>query len=131
MGKGWGSPTICLHVLLIGLVIPELTPDVRDLSSSSLFRILLTGSADSQAGDGDSAPLPDHDPAEKPDGASIPACVPLTTPWRRLGVQLHRGPAPACLGAERSGPMIRHMSACHGRHQMSRITLSLLCRRTC
>jgi hypothetical protein len=131
MPKGWGSPTIYLHVLLIALVIPELTPDVRDLSSSSLFRILLTGSADSQAGDGDSAPLPDHDPAEMPEGASIPACVPLTAPWRRLDVQLHRGSVPACFGAIPSGSPSRHLSASHGRHLLSRFKLALLCRRTC
>ena len=131
MVKGWGSPTICLHVLLIALVIPELTPDVRELSSSSLFRILLTGSANSQAGDGDSAPLPDHDPAEMPDGASIPACVPLTSSWRRLGVQHRRGPVPAYFGEETTGSMTRHSQACSGYHLVSRITLSFLCRRTC
>jgi hypothetical protein len=131
MVKGWGSATVCLHVLLIALVIPELTPDVRELSSSSLFRILLTGSANSQAGDGDSAPLPDHDPAEMPDGASIPACVPLTTAWRRLGVQLRHGPVPAHLGEEPTGSIIRHIPARRGPHLTSRITLSLLCRRTC
>jgi hypothetical protein len=131
MVKCWGFPTISLHVLLIALVIPELTPDVRDLSSSCLFRSLLTGSADSRAGDGDSSPLPDHDPAEMPEGASIPACVPLTTPWRRLGVQLHRGSVPACLGDKPNESTTRHILACHGRHVVSRITLSLLCRRTC
>ena len=130
MVKGWGSPTICLHILLIALAIPELTPDVHDLSSSSLFRILLTGSAESQASDGESAPLPDHDPDEIPDGASIPACLPLTTPWRRLGMQLHRGPVPACLGSKPAGSIIRHISTCRG-YLMSRTTLSLLCRRTC
>ena len=31
MVKGWGSATLCLHVLLIALVIPELTPDMREL----------------------------------------------------------------------------------------------------
>ena len=131
MAKGWGSPTICLHVLLIALVIPELTPDVRDLSSSSLFRILLTGSAESQAGDGDSAPLPDHDPAEMPDEAFIPACTPFTIRRRHPGVQLRRGRVPGCLGDQSTGSIIRRFSDCCARHLVSRAMSSLLCRRTC
>jgi hypothetical protein len=131
MVKSWGSPTICLHILLIALVIPELTPDVHDLSSSSLFRILLTGSADSQAGDGDSAPLPDHDPAEMPDEAIISSCTPLAIRRRQLGVQLRRRPVLMCLGEQSTGSTTRRFLACRTRYLVSRATISLLCRRTC
>ncbi len=130
MLKGWGSATVCLNVLLIALAIPELMLDVRELSSSCLFRILLTGSTDSQADDGDSAPLPDDDPTEMPDGASILECVPLTTPWRRPGMRHHRGPVPGYHAEEPTGSTISHIPACH-RRLVSRITLALLCRRTC
>ncbi len=49
MAKDRIIPTICLHVLLITLMISELTPDVRNVSSNSLLRIFVSGSAESQA----------------------------------------------------------------------------------
>jgi hypothetical protein len=74
MGVRWGTRSICLRILLIALSIQGMTPDVHDLASGALLRILSQVLGDSKTDRaGDSLPSPDEDQNELPDDVCVVA----------------------------------------------------------
>jgi hypothetical protein len=62
-------------ILLIAMAIQGLTPDYSNLASSWLLRLVTSGSADSRAADGGSAPLPTPVPRGDHDGIPGEVCA--------------------------------------------------------
>jgi hypothetical protein len=103
MGDRWGIRSIGLRILLIALSIQGITPDVHDLTSGALIRILVQILGDSKTDRaGDALPSRDEDENEMPDDVCVAVRQASLVPRHQPG----GSPGPDLLASSRPTPLI-------------------------
>jgi hypothetical protein len=111
MRKGRGLGLVCLRLLLIATAIQGVTPDIHDVASRSLLRLLSCVSVDLQCGGDDSTPVPDVDRDEMPDEVCIPNSPTEILVRRWIGVsRLPRFAIPGQDGCSARTDVLRSLS---------------------